>query len=111
QDHAADVVTGTRGGEQHLAVRAATILGAVATNRVEALLDGAARLVGGQDPLARRHDCPGHVLQAHGFLQGRTANWSSLPHAAKRAPTMARCPTASQHRGSEWDNERTIRPG
>ena len=54
QDHAADVVGGARGREQHLAVRAAAVLGRVAADRVEALLDRAAALVGGEDALARR---------------------------------------------------------
>ena len=57
QDHAADVVGRALRREQHLAVRAAAVLGRLAPDRVEALLDRAAALVGREDALARRDDC------------------------------------------------------
>ena len=54
QDHAADVVGGARGGEQHFAIGAARFFGRLQLDAVEALLDRAARLVGRQNALAFR---------------------------------------------------------
>ena len=64
EDHAADVLGGTVGGEQHLAVRAPPILGRLGVDRVEPLLDRPAALVGGEDPLARRDDRARHSRSA-----------------------------------------------
>ena len=44
------------GREEHVAVRAAALLGGLDPDRVEALLDGAGALVGGEDALARRDE-------------------------------------------------------
>ena len=71
EDDAGDVVLHRLGGaEQHLAIVAAGVLGALGLDAVEALLDGAGALVGGQDALARRHHGLGHLLQCHGFRHG-----------------------------------------
>src|SRR5262249_15454313 len=63
QDHAAHVLRGTRGREQHLAIRAATVLRRLAPDGVETLLDRAAALVGRQDALARSHQLAGRLVQ------------------------------------------------
>ena len=52
------------GREQHLAVGAPAVLGRLAPDRVEALLDRAAALVGGQDALARRDERPCRLVQS-----------------------------------------------
>ena len=56
QDDAADEVAGARRGEQHLAVVATVGLVRLDADGVEPLLDRAAALVGGKDPLARRDE-------------------------------------------------------
>ena len=56
KDHAADVVGRALGREEHVAVRAAALLGGLDPDRVEALLDRARALVGGEDALPRRDE-------------------------------------------------------
>ena len=51
EDDAADEVADLGSGEQQVAVGAAQLLGRLDADRVEALLDRAGRLVGGQDPV------------------------------------------------------------
>src|SRR5207245_1482948 len=58
QDHAADELGRTRGGEEHLAVGAAAVLGGLDADALEPLLDRAGALVGREDPFARRHQSP-----------------------------------------------------
>ena len=71
EDHAGDVILhGLGGAEQHLAVVAAAVGGALGLDRVEALLDGAGALVGGQDALARGHHGLCDLLQRHRFRHG-----------------------------------------
>src|SRR5205814_3985341 len=55
QDHPRDVLLDPRRAEEQPAVGAAVLLGAFDAHRLEALLAGAARLVGGEDALALRH--------------------------------------------------------
>ena len=52
EDHAADVLLGARRREEQVAVRAPVLLGRLDPDRVEALLDRAGALVGGEDALA-----------------------------------------------------------
>ena len=54
QDHAAHVVAEPAHGEQQLAIGAAVLLGVLDLDRLEALADGAGRLVGGEDAAAAR---------------------------------------------------------
>ena len=63
EDHAADVVLGPGGGEEHVAIRAPALLGRLDVDRVEALLDRAVALVGGQDSLARSDQRSGDRLE------------------------------------------------
>src|SRR2546427_1020235 len=55
QDHPRDVLLDPRRAEEQPAVGAPVLLGAFDTHRLEALLAGAARLVGGAGALALRH--------------------------------------------------------
>src|SRR5581483_2681521 len=57
QDHAADVVGGALGREEHVAVGAPGVLRRLDADRVEALLDRSVALVGGEDPLAGATSC------------------------------------------------------
>ena len=52
QNDAADELLLALGGKQHVAVGAAILLSGLQLDAVEALLDGAARLVGGKNTLA-----------------------------------------------------------
>jgi len=54
QDHPGDVLLGPGRGEQQPAVGTAVLLGALDVDRLEALLAGAARFVGGEHAFAAR---------------------------------------------------------
>ena len=71
------------GGEQHLAVRAPAVLGRLAADRVEALLDRAAALVGGEDALARCNQRPRRLFSA------RSSRVPSC-HASSHSPSRSR---------------------
>ena len=84
EDHAADEVGRARGREQHLAVRAPAVLGRLAPDRVEALLDRAAALVGREDALARRDERPrGLVERCHRcpFVAAYLRTYSGYSHS------------------------------
>src|SRR5256885_987452 len=63
QDDAADRLGGAGSREQHLAIAAAMLLGRLQLDPIEALLDGAAALVRGQDALAPGDHCAGNAHQ------------------------------------------------
>ncbi len=63
EDHAAHRLGSPGGGEQHLPVGAAMLLGRLQLDAVEALLDGAAALVGGQDAFALGDHRAGDALE------------------------------------------------
>ena len=63
EDHPADPLLGALGGEQQIAVGTAVLLGRPDADRVEALLDRAAALVGRQDPFPRRNERPGDLVE------------------------------------------------
>src|SRR3546814_14451830 len=54
-----DILFGAGGGEQHLAIVAAVLLGRRHVDAGQALFDGRGAFVGGQDALARRDPRPG----------------------------------------------------
>jgi hypothetical protein len=56
EDHAGEVLANAPGGEEHLPVQPADLLGGVDVDRVKALLYGAEALVGGEDALALGHE-------------------------------------------------------
>src|SRR5262249_32360816 len=58
------------GTEQHLAVVAARVGRTLDLDRIEALLDRARALVGGEDALARRHHGLGDLFQCQRFRHG-----------------------------------------
>ena len=58
EDHAADVLLEPGRREEHVAVGAPVLLGRLERDRVEALLDRAGALVGGQDPPVVGDDLP-----------------------------------------------------
>ena len=62
ENHAADVVGGLRGSEQHFAISATCFFRRFQPDGVKALLDRAARFVGRQQPLPFRHHRPGGGL-------------------------------------------------
>ena len=104
EDDAADVVADVLRGEQHLAVVAPVLLGGLDRDRVEALLDRAAALVGGEDALARRDERLGgggkrgdvHVTASlldalsYGYrpMPMPWARWSALPSVCSDGATM-----------------------
>ena len=106
EDDAADVVADVLRGEQHLAVVAPVVLGGLDRDRVEALLDRPAALVGGEDALARRDERLGgggkrgdvHVgAFAPGAFECRLgyrpmpmpwARWSALPSVCSDGATI-----------------------
>jgi len=69
QDHAREKLLDARGAEQQPAVAAAVLLGARHTDRLEALLAGAARFVGGQNAPALR-DHRGRSLRKQRLVHG-----------------------------------------
>ena len=74
EDDARDaVVHGLGGAEQHLAVVAAARFRALGLDAVEALLDGAGALVGGEDALAGRHHGRGDLFQRQCLRHVRTS--------------------------------------
>ena len=103
QDHAADVVGRALGAEQHLAVVAPVVLGGLHRDRVEALLDGAAALVGGEDALARRDQRPGDLVELCETSHVVAPSWSPLTSATPTRlfplaiPTRRLFPLAYSH--------------
>ena len=75
EDDARDEFVGAWRGEQQFAIGAAVLLGRLHADRIEALLDGAAALVGGQDSLALGDQCPGGFNE---FVCGHGAGSLSL---------------------------------
>src|SRR5919206_120466 len=63
EDHAGEVLANAPGGEEHLSVLPAALLGGVDVDRVKALLYGAEALVGGEDALALGHELLGGALK------------------------------------------------
>src|SRR5205823_4289840 len=63
QDDAADVLLDPLGGEEEVAIGAAVLLGRLDVDRVEALLDRAVALVGGENPLVLRDERAGGRLE------------------------------------------------
>ena len=63
EDDAGDVLHALGGAEHHLAIVAAIVLGVFDVDRVEAFLDRAGGLVGGQDAPARRNHRLGHFVE------------------------------------------------
>src|SRR3546814_14944918 len=59
EDDAGDILFGAGGGEQHLAIVAAVLLGRRHVDAGQALFDGRGAFVGGQAALARRDHRPG----------------------------------------------------
>src|SRR5262249_53165519 len=73
EDDAADVLRHARRREEHVAVRAPVVLGVLDPDRVEALLDRARALVGGEDALAFGDERLGGLVQlvvAHAYSLG-----------------------------------------
>src|SRR3954469_20136205 len=74
EDDAADVLLGARRREEEVPVGATVLLGRLDTDRVEALLDGAGDLVGGEDPLPLGDEGCGGLVQLgvrHGISLSR----------------------------------------
>ncbi len=63
EDDAADVLLGAGRREEQVAVGAPVVLGVLDSDRVEALLDRAGALVGGEDPLAVGDERAGDLVQ------------------------------------------------
>ena len=72
EDDAAQVLLDAGRGEQQVTVGAPILFGGLQRDRVEALLDGPARFVGGEDALAGRHQLPGDRFQL-GVVRGHVA--------------------------------------
>src|SRR6266436_5569898 len=79
QDDAADRLGGAWRREQHLAIGAAMLLGRLQLDAIEALLDGAAALVRGQNTLASGDHCAGNAHQL-------TRVHRRILHCPRRAP-------------------------
>ena len=91
-----------RGREEQVPVGAPVLLGRLDADRVEALLDRAGRLVGGQDPLVVRDDRAGGVVE---LLPGHqrspsSRSCSSASRTDGRPRSAAPCPTASASRST-----------
>src|SRR5436190_1684101 len=83
QDDAADRLGGAGGREQHFPIGAAMLLGRLQLDAIEALLDGAAALVRGEDPLAPGDHCAGNTHQL-------TRVHRRILHYRRRTPSGAR---------------------
>src|SRR6185437_14061397 len=95
EDHTADRLFRARGGEEQLAVTAAVLLGGVQPDGVEALLDGAAALVRGQNPLAlgnHRLGDAGKLIAVHLYLSSSNgaASCGHVDRAAGPPPGRSR---------------------
>ena len=72
EDHTADELLHVLRGEEELAVGTAVVLVRLDADRVEALLDRAGALVGGEDPLALGDELLGDRLQVGGGCSHRS---------------------------------------
>jgi hypothetical protein len=87
QDHAGDMVSEPRGGEEELAIGATVLLRRLDADLVEPLLDRPARLIGGEDPFAGGNQLAGslahhiHPLRSSFvcLLGGQRGSWRRVP--------------------------------
>ena len=114
EDDAGDGGLHRLGAEQHLAVVAASLLGGLDAERVEALGDGAAALVGGKDALALRDHCLRDVFDSlgHGCVlpEVRSLMGASIALAAADFHRWRSQGRPGRRRGRPQGLRRSVRP-